>query len=65
MRFDFMKILRGEGHQQNALLQLTDDLRFTGQKSLACGARLLQGRSENDEAISQTDNGIRPPDWFR
>jgi hypothetical protein len=40
MRFDFLKILRGEGHQQNALLQLADDLRFTAQKSLACGARL-------------------------
>jgi hypothetical protein len=42
-----MEILRGEGHQQNALLQLVDDLRFTAQKSLACGARLSKGRSEN------------------
>jgi hypothetical protein len=53
-----MEILRGEGHQQNALLQLADDLRFTAQKSLACGARLSKGRSENDEAILERTSGI-------
>jgi hypothetical protein len=53
-----MEILRGEGHQQNALLQLANDLRFTAQKSLACGARLSKGRSENDEAILERTSGI-------
>ena len=53
-----MEILRGKGHQQNALLQLADDLRFTAQKSLACGARLSKGRSENDEAILERTSGI-------
>jgi hypothetical protein len=53
-----MEILRGEGHQQNALLQLANDLRFTAQKSLACGARLSKGRSENNEAILERTSGI-------
>ena len=40
------------------LLQLANDLRFTAQKSLACGARLSKGRSENNEAILERTSGI-------
>jgi hypothetical protein len=39
-------------------LQLANDLRFTAQKSLAFGARLSKGRSENDEAILERTSGI-------